>query len=390
VREVLGVFLWTRAAIWVVAAFAFLAIDASPDPDAWPADDPALPRDLGFLTEIWARFDSVPLLHIARGGYDSDPGGPAFYPLYPALVAGLGRILAGHYILAGILVSLAAFLGALALLLRVAEPRIGEAGARRAVLYISIFPMAFLFQAVYSESLFLLLSLAAFLLAERGRFAEAGLVAGLAWLTRPFGIAVLPALALIAWRAPPRARALAGLCLAPLVFLAYPLVLRVQTGDAWAFLHIEDQWFRERSPVGPLGGIWNGLRAAWASVLQLTVGSETHWYWTPVNPDRAAVFNLASFGFLCLFLALTVVVWRRLGSAYGLYAAVSLAIPLSLPSAAQPLPSLTRYGLVVFPFFLALALLGARPRVHDAIVVLSALLLAVAVVQWATLQSGIW
>jgi hypothetical protein len=387
---VLGVFVWTRLAIWVVAAYAFLAVDASPDPDAWPADDPTLPSDLGYLTELWARFDSVPFLHVAVGGYGSDSGGPAFYPLYPTLVAGLGRVFLGNYILAGIVVSLAAFLGALALLWKLAEAHIGTAGARRTVLYISIFPMAFLFQAVYSESLFLLLSVAAFLVAERGRFAEAGLLAGLAWLTRPFGIAVLPALALLAWRAPSRLRALAGLCLAPALFLAYPLVLRLQIGDAWAFLDVEDKWFRELSPAGPFGGIWNGMRAAWSGVLQLTIGSETDWYWTPVNPDRAAVFNLAVFAFLCLFVALTVIVWRRLGAVYGLYAAVSLALPLSFPTVAQPLLSLPRFGAVVFPFFLALALVGSAPRAHDAIVVLSALALAVAVVQWATFQSGLW
>ena len=63
---------------------------------------------------------------------------------------------------------------AFALLYRIAEPRLGADGARRAVLYLALFPTALFLQAVYSESLFLALTLGAFLLAERSRFLAAG------------------------------------------------------------------------------------------------------------------------------------------------------------------------------------------------------------------------
>ena len=94
------------------------------------------------------------------------------------------------------------------------EARLGTDGAARSVLYLAIFPMALFLQAVYSESLFLLLSLAAFSLAERGRFAGAGVVAGLAILTRVAGLALLPALAVLTWRHRERLRALGKLALA--------------------------------------------------------------------------------------------------------------------------------------------------------------------------------
>jgi hypothetical protein len=90
---------------------------------------------------------------------------------------------------------------------------------------------------------------------------------------------------------------------------------------------------------------------------------------------------------LVLFIALTVVAWRRFGAVYGLFAGVSLAIPLSYPSSRWPLLSLPRFGLVIFPFFLALAALtAARPRLHMAVAACSALFLGVAVVQWALWQ----
>ena len=40
----------------------------------------------------------------------------------------------------------------------------------------------------------------------------------------------------------------------------------------------------------------------------------------------------------------------------------------------------------MFPFFLALATIGGRPRLHVAIVSVSAILLGIAITQWALWQ----
>ena len=382
-----AIFLWTRAAIWAAALFAFFVFVPYRNPRAGQWDDPSLTHDLGAFTDVWARWDSVWFLRIAEHGYDAASGtASAFYPLYPVAVAIVGRALFGHYVLAGILVSLVAAFGSFLLLYRIAEERLGAEGARRAVLYIAVFPFALFLQAVYSESLYLLLTLAAFVLAERRRFLAAGGAAGLALLTRPTGVALLPALALLAWRERNRLRALASLALAPLLFAAYPLYLWRAEGDPWAFVHAQRIWNRHLSPAGPLGGIWDGLRAGWAGLEQLASGSHTHVYWTAVkNTDaiRTATLNLQNLAFLVLFVALTIVVWRRFGAPYGLFATVSLAIPLSVPSKTWPLLSLPRFGLTIFPFFLALATIGGRPRVHTAILVVSSLLLGLSVVQWS-------
>jgi hypothetical protein len=301
----------------------------------------------------------------------------------------LGRVLLGHYVLAGVLISLAATLGSFALLYRLAEARLDAEGARRAVLYLAVFPFALFFGAVYSEALFLLLALAAFVLAERGAFLGAGVAAGLAWLTRPLGIALVPALAVIAWRAPQRTPALLRLATAPVLFALYPLFLWWRLGDPFAFVRAEDVWSRHLSWAGPLGGLWDGIRAGWAGVRQLASGSDSTRYWSAVqdsDPDRVAAVNLEQLAFLVLFAALTVVAWRRFGAPYGLFAALSLAIPLSLPSERWPLLSIPRFGLVVFPFFLALAVVGERPRVHSALIVVSAMLLGIVCVRWALWQ----
>jgi hypothetical protein len=380
-RSAVEVFLWSRAGIWLAALIALLTLEPMRNPKAGRWDDPSLTHDLGAVTDVWARWDSVHFLRIAERGYSSAEA--AFYPLYPGLLAGAGRALGGHYVLAGILLSLVATLGAFVLLERIAEERLGGDGARRAVLYLAFFPTALFLQAVYSESLFLFLCLGAFALAERDRIAEAGVVVGLALLTRPTGIALVPPLVLIARRRSWQ------LTTALPVAAAYPLLLWWKVGDPWAFARAEGTWHRHLSPAGPLGGIWDGLRAGWAGIEQVASGSNAHVYWTAVGPAdstplRTAVINLVLLGFLVLFIALTVIAWREVGAPYGLFSALSLALPLSVPSSRWPLLSVPRFGLVVFPFFLALAWIGGRhPRANAAIVGLSALLLGVFVTQWA-------
>ena len=374
--------------IWLTALLALTLLDGSRNPRAGIWDEPAVTRDLGRITDVWARWDSVWFLRIAEHGYGAHPNDEAFFPLYPGLVGGLGRVLAGHYVLAGILVSLAAGLAAFALLYRLAEERLGADGGRRALLYLAVFPASLFLGAVYSESLYLLLAVAAFVLAERGRFVEAALVAGLALLSRPSAVALLPPLVLLAWRAG-GLRTAARLAVAPALFLAYPLLLWWRVGDPLAFVGAQDHWQRELSPAGPLGGIWGGLEAGVAGARQLWVGNEGAVYWPQVtewSPLQTAAINLSLLAFLALFLWLTVVAWRRFGAPYGLFCALSLALPLSTPSSEWPLQSLPRFGLVVFPFFLALAVIGGRPRLHAVIVATSSVLLGVAVTQWALWQ----
>jgi hypothetical protein len=376
---------WSRGVVWLACAFAFLAFVPDRDPHSIHRDDPHLVHDLGWALDVLARWDSYWFVAIARDGYDVARAAPAFYPLYPGAVAVLGRALLGHYVLAGLLVSLAATLAAFALLARLGEVLLDRETAWRAVLYLAVFPMSIFLQVVYSESLFLALAVGAFLAAEQRRFALAGLATGLALLARPTGVAVLVGVAILAWQRG-RAAAVVRTAVALPVFAAFPLVLAAAGRDPLAFLHVERLWYRETATFGPFGGLLEALRAAWASVLQLTVGSKEHWYWVQETPDRFAVWNLEATAFFALYVVLTVIAWRRLGAAYGAFCAVSLAAPLAAPTHAQPLLSMPRFGLVLFPLFLALATLGRRPAVDRAIVGVSAVLLGVVCVQWTLWQ----
>jgi mannosyltransferase PIG-V len=354
----LRIFIWSRLALWIAAAGTVLLFESSLNPERVRWDSERL-HELGRIVDVWARWDSDWYLKIAEEGYSWPSSTPAFFPLYPLLVAGVGRVLGAHFLLAGVFIALAAGAGAFVLLYRLALPQLGAAGARRAILYLALFPSALFLGAVYSESLFLLLAVGTFLLGERHRFGVAGLCAGLALLTRPAGVALLPALAALAWRASDRRRALAAVALAPALFALYPLALWLWIGEPLAFLDAQATvWRRTVSPLGPLGGIIDAIAAG--ELLELAV--------------------------VTALVALSVIAWRTLGAPYGLYSLASIALPLAVPADDRPLLSITRFALVTFPIVLALAALGARRIVHIALLGGFATWLSVAVVKWALWQ----
>src|SRR5437764_744396 len=120
----------------------------------------------------------------------------AFFPLYPLMVAVL-RPLTGSAVVAGIAISLSALLVALTILHRLATLEIGAEAAGAAVLLVAVFPAAYCFSAVYSESLFLALSVGAIYAARVDRWAWAGTLGMLAASSRSAGVVLVVPLALM-------------------------------------------------------------------------------------------------------------------------------------------------------------------------------------------------
>ena len=359
-----------------------VAIWLSPD---HPRAHGPTPGGHGYWYHLWANWDGGLFAKIAQHGYASFAGAPAFYPLYPAMLAVLGRVFAGQYVVAGIVLALACAAVSFVLLRRLTALELGEHVASRATLLLAIFPLSFFLQAVYSESLFLVLAIATFYFARKERWTLAAAALALSFLTRPTAIALWIAALILAWRSPLRRRALEWIVPTPLAFALFPILLKWQTGDTLGFIHAEKYWHRSFSALGPLGGIVDGTKSA-AHGVHAIIATSTPPDWTypaNLNLKETAAVNVESFAWLVVFLLLTVVVWRVLGAAYGAYAAISLAIPLSEPWNVFPLYSLPRFGLVIFPFFMVLGLL-ARTRIRlTALVACSTLLLAFAVARWA-------
>jgi 4-amino-4-deoxy-L-arabinose transferase-like glycosyltransferase len=385
-RTPLEVFLWSRVAIWLTAALAYAVFEAQyAQPLHPPAAGPEPPQDVGWGVDIWARWDGGWFTHVAREGYTDPKTTTAFFPAYPLLVRGAGWVLGGHDVLAGVIMSLLAAAVAFALLYRLAWELVGDEAARRTIVYLAVFPAALFLGAVYSESLYLLLSVAAFLAAVRGRFALAGVAAGLAILTRPTGVMLLPALAVLAWQMPARKRAFGGLAIAVPIAAVWPLWLWATFGHPFEFLDAErNAWHRHLSPAGPLGGAWHGLVAGWNGILQFVAGGNRF----PGVDDalQAAGINLESLAAAVFVLVFGIVAWRRLGAAYGIFVLASIALPLASPTSNYPLLSMSRFALGVFPVFIALGAVTTRPRANVVVIAVFATLLGLDLARWVEWQ----
>ncbi len=173
--------------------------------------------DGGAALDLWYRWDAGFYATIATDGYDwlntRQPADDlAFLPLYPLaihLVSGMTATgcLASPYLstcatVGGLVVSNVALLIALLLLFDLALTRYGRSTAWRAALLLLASPIGIFLSGVYTEALFLLLTVLVFWLLERDRFAWAVIAAIFACLTRSVGVALVPALLWYAWRYP--------------------------------------------------------------------------------------------------------------------------------------------------------------------------------------------
>ena len=370
-----------RVAFWVGTALTLVWAPAPGRRLIGDAYGPA--SDLLFRT--FSQWDARWFLQIADNGHEEVPQAAAFFPVYPAAAHALAWV-TGSTLVAGVLISLAAAAVAAWTLAEIARPLLGERGAHDAVLYLALYPVGFVLTSLYSDGLFLALAAGSFLAASRGRSVTAGVLGGLATGTRLLGLALLPSLAYLLWRGrDPRALVrLAPLALLPAAVGLYALYLDRTLGDPWAFTNAQADWSREKSWLGPLGGLRDALQAAGRGardLLDLPAAG-------PGHTEQVALWNVSHLVLLVAAVWLTWVAWQRLGPAFGLYSAATLAIVLSVPAEGFPLVSLPRFLLADFPLFLALASLTLnRPRARDATLWSFAALGAVCAAAFAR---GIW
>jgi len=416
--------LWaSRLLVWAAGVGTVLTLGYGPVRGAF--NPPGVTRGFGWLGYLLAapaaRWDSAWYLVIAHYGYRPDLGvytasRTAFFPLYPL---GLRAIswLGAPPVLAGVLLSTAALAAALygihrLTTLELAKRADGQDGAERlataarlAVMLTAFAPMAFFFSAVYSESLYLALSVGLFWSARNGRWAWVGVLGALAAATRSTGLVLLlPALMIYLYgpredRRADVARAAAGrlraryrvrrdilwLGLMPLGVVAYGAYLALSGGDAFAPLRAQNVWGRHFA--GPYVGIWDGLVAAFDGARQLLSFQSAHNYF-PIasgSPSVEASHNLLLLAFLIAAGLAVAGVLKTLPLAYGAYVIAALALPLSDPVAAQPLMSLPRFLAVLFPLVIWLAWwLGGHPRAQRPAVIASACMMAFFAAEFST------
>lgn len=373
-----------------IAGFAFLfrmasALLAFYANVVFPLDQREQFTVFGRTSPFWdtfTRYDSGWYFGIARSGYDVSTamaGGRsniAFFPVYPLLMRHVGRLFGrtpADLYLGGIVVSWTAFVLAMVALYYLAKLDLPARRAERAVLLTAIFPFAFFFGVVYSESTFLLFTVIAFHQLRTRRWIAGGLAAALAGATRVTGIMMWPALALVVWRsAEPTLRdrswALLALVVATSGFGAYCAYIYALSGNPFLWAVALQRW-----------GYYPG-GAPWVAPWHLVQTLVTHPY-AYLAGERMAPYDTLN-GLSALFLAAAVpFVWRRLGAGYAIFVVANLWLPLS----SGVFEGMGRYCAVMFPCFIWLATIRSR-TISTAVVVAFAMLYTLCLALFTTVH----
>ncbi len=365
---------WRDAAwIWLLSRVAFLAITFLALTLLLPAGGPD-------VVARWATQDAAHFTYIAQYGYYPLVRA-AYWPLFPALEHILGPLTGGSYAVAGLIISNAAFFGALVAMRQLAEREVGADAARRATLYLAIFPTAFYFFAPYSESLFLLLTIGAFAGLRARIWWLAGLLGCAATLDKAAGALLLLPFAVEFLLALRRRAArwwdIAWSALIPAAAGIYSAYFWLQHRDPLAYVHAQAYWGRT-------------IQAPWAVVTD-SIGEVLHTSGSHAIAWTHLALNLAA---VLAFAGLAVAALRRLPLSYGLYSVAivlffltfSVSLTLGNSGAAYALQGDGRYVLTMFPAFLVLGDWARRSWLHEAFLVLMPTLLALLTTHFLSLR----
>lgn len=314
------------------------------------------------LLEPWDRWDAPHYTDIAVFGYmANDPGtlsAPGysqvypgdldlyivFFPLFPWLVAAVNAVIGAPVVAAFVVTTVASLFVAPMLYRLVAEDCGGRIGLWSAG-FLLIFPTAYFLHIGYTESLFLALAFGSMWLARTDRWWGAGLLGGLAALTRVNGLVLIPALmveAYLQWRVHRRLEvswlAIAGVGIGFAVYLGVNLAVY---GDPFAFSEIQrTHWFKDLSPP------WEGLGGVVGRI-----GDRAS--------DRAFMLGWMELLFVVVGLVATVATAIWLRPTWAVWMAgnwlliVSTGFVMSVP----------RYSLVLFGIVVWAAIIASRWRV---------------------------
>ena len=341
----LAIFAASRVVTVVAAVVAAtvaqrLGDDLSTD-KPWPPPSPTRYLTLRAL----GSWDSGWYARIAEQGYPQEAGEPepwadfAFFPLFPAGVRVVSRVLGVTTTVGGITLSLLFGAVTVSLLWLLARNLGGSAMADRAVALFSFFPGSIVLSMAYAESTMLAFSLVCLLALFARRWGVAGLAAGLATATRPNAVALCFCCAwaaVVAVRKRREWRALVAPALSVTGILGYFAFLQRRTGDAFFWFDVQSRTWSEKVDFGV--GTWHRLQNAVADPFDL-------------HQPRDINSLVATLGLFFVVFALYAL-WRwRPPAVLTIYAVVVLLLAVM----SQTLGLRPRFILTAFPLLLALA-----------------------------------
>jgi hypothetical protein len=367
---------WMEAA-WLFALSRAILLLLTVITLVWiPLEGQGAPRDctsdLVSCLQAWDHYDVLGYTWIAQYGYVHIHD-TVFFPLWPLLIRALGTLFGatalGYYFSSLVLANLCFYL-VLLVCFYVLSKDFDATVARKACFYLTFSPYALFFFTGYTESLFVLLCLAAFLCLQSGRWWLAGGCGFLAALTRSQGVLLMIPCVVVLWQRflvhhelfSRRQIVQAGLplLLIPLGVVVFMVYLAITKGNPLAF-SVQEAAFWHRHLAFPLTGLIMTFQAL-------------------SRPEAHGLHLLNSLDLLFVLLAFVILAlgWKHLPLHYSLFALALLLFCLSYPQGtAEPLVSDPRYVLVIFPLFVILGIWGKQPRLDSLITICSLPLFAV-------------
>ena len=297
----------------------------------------------------WSNFDGVHYLSIAADGYRTEA---RFFPLFPIIiyVFSLGNIFYPVTYISALIVTNAIFLLALVIFYKLLRMDYPEKVSIQSILYLLIFPTAFFFACVYTEGLFLLLTVLAFYFARKKKWFFASLAGMLLVSTRFVGIFIILALIyeyLIAKKPLKLKNYLSMLAMSLFMsagLAVYSIFNYFKWGSFWYFLTAQGELSNGRS----VSGIVLPIQTIYRYFKILTSLSPDQFEWQLALLEVSAFL----FGTVLLFIA-----WKKKVRISYLIFAIGAFL---LPSLSGTFSGLPRYLLVIFPLFIALSLIKPK------------------------------
>jgi len=361
-----------------------------------------------WIVEPFRHWDGTWYSMVAEESYTAyHSAGAAFFPLYPWLMDTGSRITGLPVETVGYFISQIAFLGALIVAYKLVRMDFSERVAQMTLIALAIFPTAFFFSAIYTESLFLFLSVTTLWAARKNDWLLAVVVCFFATLTRSAGILLGAPLAVLfiqqhGWdtrRWFPKA--LLGI-IPPMGLVLFGWHL---TRQGLGFLDWqEQQWQWNRFSATP----WKTFQCAFQGCEDVTVRGFGGTYQTNVPAvsfawigdlwDNLSWSYLTSTEFRYWFgqsqwLDVTVTILafillliglKKLPLYYSAWVIPPMIVPLFAPSSVFPLMSMPRFVLPLLPLFvMAVLLLQPYRKLTWVLAGLSTFVLVILTMQFA-------
>lgn len=320
----------------VIVLAALLLTDAVPGREAAGFINPSA-SGVPPLIEKFIKWDAHWYTYIAEHGYDIQS--IVFFPVTILLIRGLAVMGLDHitagFVLCNLFTLVSFYLMAKTFLLDFPAEQ-----TQRALLAYGVLPTSFFLNSVYTESIFLVFSLASIYCVRTKHWWWAGIFAALATLTRNLGILLVAVLVYEFGKHYLQNRrfklSMVSLLFPAIALAAFATYNYLLFGNPIAFVNSQQAWGRRFGY--PWDNFWNNLNVLTTHVPVTEIG---------VYLDTV----LVSLAFIAL-LAVSLVPRYRIPPCYLITGWLWFLVPLFSTSPIYPLYSMARFVIVVLPLYL--------------------------------------